>query len=97
MGGDFSWVVKMQKIGVTIKIRNSCMNNSVEALILFNKEHQGLLKLHVHFGVGWGGGGEVQYGGRGNEAVLCCIASGKSSVNRFSLREFRYFVFDVIA
>ena len=25
----------MQKIGVLIKIRNSCMNNSVEALILF--------------------------------------------------------------
>ena len=89
LGGDFSWVVKMQKIGVTIKIRNSCMNNSVEALILFNKEHQGLLKLHVH--LGWGGVG------RGKEAVLCCIASGKSSVNRFSLREFWYFVFDVIA
>ena len=53
MGGDFSWVVKMQKIGVTIKIRNSCMNNSVEALILFNKEHQGLLKLHVHLGGIW--------------------------------------------
>ena len=35
LGGDFSSVVKMQKIGVTIKIRNSCMNNSVEALILF--------------------------------------------------------------
>ena len=67
MGGDFSWVVKMQKIGVTIKIRNSCMNNSVEALILFNKEHQGLLKLHVH--LGWGGVGE----GKGGCVVLHCF------------------------
>ena len=31
----------MWKIGVTIKIRNSCVNNSVEALILFNVGHQG--------------------------------------------------------
>ena len=72
MGGDFSWVVKMQKIGVTIKIRNSCMNNSVEALILFNKEHQGLLKLHVH--LGWGGVVEGRSSMGGGEMRLCCVA-----------------------
>ena len=54
----------MRKIGVTIKVRNSCMNNSVEALIPFNGGHQGLLKLHVH--LMWG----YQYGGRG----LCYVA-----------------------
>ena len=42
----------MLKIGVTMKIRNFCMNNSVEALILFSERHQGLLKPHVH--LGWG-------------------------------------------
>ena len=42
----------MLKIGVTIKIRNFCMNNSVEALILFSERHQSLLKPHVH--LGWG-------------------------------------------
>ena len=42
----------MLKIGVTIKIRNFCTNNSVEALILFSERHQGLLKPHVH--LGWG-------------------------------------------
>ena len=51
-------------IGVTITIRNLCMNNSVEALIWFNEEHLGLLKLHAHLGWGvpvWreGGGGVV--------------------------------------
>ena len=49
--GHCSWEVQMQKIVVTIKIRNLCMNNSVEALILLNEEHQSLLKLHVHLGV----------------------------------------------
>ena len=29
------------------------INNTVEALILFNEEHQNLLKLHVP--LGWGG------------------------------------------
>ena len=51
-------------IGVTITIRNLCMNNSVEALIWFNEEHLGLLKLHAHLGWGvpvWREGG----GGRG--------------------------------
>ena len=50
----------MQKIEVTIKMKNSCMNNSVEALILLNEGHQSLLKLHVHFGVveGFSMGGE---------------------------------------
>ena len=49
--GHCSWEVQMQKIVVTIEIRNLCMNNSVEALILLNEEHQSLLKLHVHLGV----------------------------------------------
>ena len=53
----------MRIIRVTIKIRNLCMNNSVEALIPFNEGHQGLLKLHAH--LGWG----YQYGGRG----LCYV------------------------
>ena len=46
-------------IGVTITIRNLCMNNSVEDLIWFNEGHLGLLKLHVHLGWGfpvWGEG-----------------------------------------
>ena len=70
-------------IGVTITIRNLCMNNSVEDLIWFNEGHLGLLKLHVHLGWGfpvWGGGEE--------EPSLCCIASGKSSVTRFLLQDF---------
>ena len=45
----------MQKIGVTIKIKNSWMNNSVENLSPFNEgQHQGLLKLPVHLGCGVG-------------------------------------------
>ena len=70
----------MWKIGVTIKIRNSCVNNSVEALILFNVGHQG-----------GGGGGRPGGGGRG--AALCCIASGQSSISRFSLRNFDIWYF----
>ena len=63
----------MQKIGVTIKIRNSCMSNSVEALILFNKEHQGLLNVHLGWGgVGWGRGGPV-WGGKGGCVMLHCF------------------------
>ena len=104
LGGDFSSVVKMQKIGVTIKIRNSCMNNSVEALILF-KVASRVQKIEV-FKKDWNFASCSSFAScimkkhffqGGEEAVLCCIASGKSSVNRFSLREFRYFVFDVIA
>ena len=43
---------KCRKMGVTIKIRNSFMNNSVEALIviLFNEGHQGMLKRHAPLG-----------------------------------------------
>ena len=37
----------MREIGETIKTKKLCMNNSVEALILFNEGHQRLLKLHV--------------------------------------------------
>ena len=68
----------MQKIGVTMKIRNLCMNNSVEALISFNEGHQSLLKLHLH--LGWRWGSSI---GRANGARLCCMASGKSSVRRW--------------
>ena len=70
----------MREIGVTIKKRIPCMNNSVEVLTPFSEGNQGLLKLHVHFGWGipvWG-----------KWAVLCCIASGKSSLSSFSLRQF---------
>ena len=73
----------MLKIGVTIKIRNFCMNNSVEALILFSERHQGLLKPHVHLG-----GGGPGWGGRGLWAVFCCIASGKSIVSRLPVQKF---------
>ena len=68
----------MQKIGMTIKIRNLCMNNSGDALISFNEGHQSLLKLHVH--LGWTWGSSIR---RGNGAWLCCMASGKSSVRRW--------------
>ena len=47
----------MREIGVTIKKRIPCMNNSVEVLTPFSEGNQGLLKLHVHFGWGvpvWG-------------------------------------------
>ena len=73
----------MQNNGVTIKIRNSCMNSSVEALITFNEGHQGLLKLYMHLRWIWGFSMEEKKG-----AVLCCIASEKSSFSKFSLREF---------
>ena len=44
------------------------MNNSVEALIMFNEEHQCLLKLYVH--LGWG----FQYGGeKGGCVMLHCF------------------------
>ena len=77
----------MQKIGVTIKIRNSCMSNSVEALILFNKEHQGLLNVHLGWGgVGWGRGGSSMGGKRG----LCYVAllQGSPVSTGSHLREF---------
>ena len=67
--GHCSWEVQMQKIAVTIKIRNSCMNNSVEALILFNEGHQSLLKLHVHLGVVQG----FSMGGKGGCVMLHCF------------------------
>ena len=68
---------------VTIKIRNSFMGSSVEGLITFNEGHQGLLKLYMHLRWIWGFSMEEKKG-----AVLCCIASEKSSVSKFSLREF---------
>ena len=62
----------MQKIRVTIKIRNLCMNNSDEALILSNEGYQGLLKLHVHLL------GEVEVGVKvsiiGEKKGLCYVA-----------------------
>ena len=74
----------MRKIGVCIKIRNLCTNNSVEALLPFNEGHQVLLKLLCIFST-WGG--MFQHGEK-KRSVLCCIASGKHSISRFSLREF---------
>ena len=43
------------------------------------------MKVHVH--LGWGLGVGVLVWGL-KRAVLCCIASGKSSVSRFSLQKF---------
>ena len=44
------------------------INNSVEDLIPFNEEHQGLLKLHVP--LGWEWGVRVWGGGRGEWSYL---------------------------
>ena len=55
----------MLKIGVTIKIRNFCMNNSVEALILF-RETSGSIETACAFGVG---GSSM----RGKGAVGCVL------------------------
>ena len=49
------------------QMKNSCMNNSVEAIIPLNEGHQGLLKLHVHYG--WG----FQYGVKGGCITLHCF------------------------
>ena len=48
--GNCSWEVYMWKKEATIK-KKFFINNSVAALILFNKEYWGLLKLQ--FPLGW--------------------------------------------
>ena len=56
----------MRKIRENIKIRYSSVNNSVEALILFNERHQGLLELH---GNSWWGNFSM-----GRKGGLCYVA-----------------------
>ena len=47
----------MEKWG-SLRKNKFFINNSVEALILFNEKHQSLLKLHVPLGYGWQGSSE---------------------------------------
>ena len=70
----------MREIGVTIKKRIPCMNNSVEVLTPFNEGNQGLLKLHVHFG--WG----IPVWGKWGCVMLHCFRKIQS--HYFSLRQF---------
>ena len=51
---DSSWEIHMRKREVTIERRNSLQIILCEALIPFDEEHPGLLKLQVPLGWEWG-------------------------------------------
>ena len=73
----------MQNNGVGDHQNKKFFHGQFCCLITFNEGHQGLLKLYMHLRWIWGFSMEEKKG-----AVLCCIASEKSSVSKFSLREF---------
>ena len=66
------------------------MNNSFEALVLFNEGHEGLIKLHVHLGWDWGS----SMGVKGDCVMLHCF--GEVQCYQFFTTEILYLLFDVI-
>ena len=87
---ECSWEVQTWKAGGIIKIRSLCMNNSFEALVLFNEGHEGLIKLHVHLGWDWGS----SMGVKGDCVMLRCF--GEVQCYQFFTTEILYLLFDVI-